>query len=361
MKVLAFYLPQFHEIEENNKWWGKGFTEWTNVKKATPLFKNHYQPRVPMNANYYNLLDKETLEWQASLAEKYHVEGFCFYHYWFNGKRLLDKPAELLLENKDINLPFMFAWANEPWTRSWDGSHRDVIMPQDYGNEEDWLEHFNYLKPFFEDERYMRQNGKPIFLLYRSASFDRCADWINYWRKLASKTSFGDIHFVTMLTSFSRDERKLDFDAAVNFEPMCTFGHSMGGISALPRKIFTRIKQISNEKLQTKFAEQVLSYQAVWNKILEKEFSSTVYPGAFVDWDNTARKKNKYLVMRGSSPGVFKENLEKLYDKSQSADAPYLFINAWNEWAEGTYLEPDEKHGYAYLEAIKDVVTKNKK
>lgn len=361
MKTIAFYLPQFHEIEENNKWWGAGFTEWSNVKKASPLFKNHNQPRVPLNDYYYNLLEKETLQWQAALAKKYKVDGFCFYHYWFKGKRLLDKPAEILLSNKDIDLPFLFSWANEPWTRSWDGSHRDVIMPQEYGNEDDWLAHFNYLKPFFEDNRYIKHDGKPIFLIYRSASFERCAEWIAFWRKLARDTSFGDIHFVTTLTSFVQDSRKLDFDAELNFEPMCTFEHSMGKFNPLIRKVFGRLKRISNQKLKTNHVEQLLSYQSVWDKILEKEFSSTHYSGAFVDWDNTPRKKTKSLVMKGSSPQIFKNNFDKLYMKSLNSNVPYLFINAWNEWAEGTYLEPDTKNGYGYLEAVSDSVIKHNK
>ncbi|EKI0254365.1 glycoside hydrolase family 99-like domain-containing protein [Enterobacter asburiae] len=361
MKTLAFYLPQFHEIEENNKWWGKGFTEWVNVKKATPLFRNHNQPREPLNDYYYDLLKVETLKWQSELAKKYRIDGFCFYHYWFNGKRLLDKPAELLLDNKDIDLPFLFSWANEPWTRSWDGSHRDVIMPQSYGDESDWLNHFNYLKPFFEDERYIKHNGKPVFLLYRSASFEKCNEWIQYWRKLARETSFGDIHFVSTLTSFAQDHRQLDFDAELNFEPMCTFEHNMGKIKPVVRKIVGRLKRISNEKLKTNYVEQLLSYQSIWDKILEKDFSETHYSGAFVDWDNTPRKKTKSLVMKGSNPEIFKNNFDKLYKKSLTANVPYLFINAWNEWAEGTYLEPDKKNGHGYLEAVKETVEKFKK
>lgn len=358
MKTLAYYLPQFHEIEENNEWWGKGFTEWVNVRKAVPLFKEHYQPRVPLNNNYYDLSRKETLVWQAEIAKKHHVDAMCFYHYWFDGKRLLDKPAELLLSSKEIPMSFIFCWANEPWTRSWDGSHRDVIMPQSYGDEDNWLEHFNYLKPFFEDERYLKHNGKPMFLIYRSASFERCADWIAYWRKLASHTSFKDIHFVTSLTSFEQDSRKLDFDAMVNFEPMCTFEHFAGHVKPFIRKILGRLRREANQKFNCCYVEQKLSYQFIWDNILKKEYSDVCYSGAFVDWDNSPRKKTKSLVMNGSTPEVFKDNFDKLYSKSLSSNVPYLFINAWNEWAEGTYLEPDERYGFKYLEAIRDIVIK---
>jgi len=359
LKVIAFYLPQYHEVEENNKWWGKGFTEWTNVKKAKPLFKKHYQPRVPYKSNYYNLLDTEVLRWQAELAKEYKVDGFCFYHYWFNGKRLLDKPAELLLADQSINMPFMFSWANEPWTRSWDGSHRDVLMPQEYGGPEEWLQHFNYLKPFFEDPRYIRFDNKPVFVLYRSESFEKCNEWISYWRRLAKETSFKDIHFISTLTSFRQDPRKLDFNAELHFEPMCTFEHSMGNIHPLKRKIVGRLRRIANEKLNTNFVEQTLSYQQIWDRILAKSYSADSYPGAFVDWDNTPRKKTKSLVMKGSTPQRFKNNFAKIYSMGLNVSSPFLFINAWNEWAEGTYLEPDEKYGFGYLEAIRDVVTQS--
>jgi len=356
MKTIAFYLPQFHEIEENNKWWGKGFTEWTNVKKAKPLFNGHNQPRVPYANNYYNLLDVESLRWQSELARKFGVDGFCFYHYWFNGSQLLEKPAEILLSNKDVDVKFCFSWANEPWTRSWDGRNKDVLMPQSYGEEDDWVNHFNYMKPFFEDERYIKVSGKPVFLLYRSASFRDCSDWIKCWRKLAKNTSFGDIHFVTMLTSFENDSRNLDFDAEVNFEPMCTFEHHMGAIKPFNRKVLGRVRRILNTYTNTHFVEQKLSYEEIWQKILSKKFSETSYPGAFVDWDNSPRKGTKSLVMKGGGPEVFKKNFSKLYDKSLKANSPFLFINAWNEWAEGTYLEPDEKNGYGYLDAIKSIV-----
>lgn len=358
MKVLAFYLPQYHEIEENNRWWGAGFTEWVNVKKATKLFSGHNQPRIPLNKNYYNLLESSTLEWQTKVANEYGIDGFCFYHYWFGGKQLLEKPAELLLDNKEIKINFCFSWANEPWTRSWDGSTRDILMPQTYGDKADWLEHFNYLKPFFEDERYIKHGGKPVFLLYRSASFDKCEEWINYWRELAKNTSFKDMHFVSTLTSFKKDNRKIDFDAHLHFEPMCTFEHDMGLIHPLKRKVIGRIRKIINQKFKCNFVEQKLSYDKIWSKILDKKFSANTYSGAFVDWDNTPRKSTRGLVIKGGNPDKFKKYFYKLYDESKKNQVPFLFINAWNEWAEGTYLEPDEKYGFSYLEAIKEVVEK---
>ncbi|MBW7618013.1 glycosyltransferase WbsX family protein [Citrobacter portucalensis] len=360
MKVIAFYLPQYHIIPENDEWWGKGFTEWTNVKKAKPLFKGHSQPRVPLNRHYYNLLNKETLIWQADLANNYGIDAMCFYHYWFAGRLLLEKPAEILLANKDIDMQFLFSWANEPWTRTWDGSHKDILMAQEYGTVEDWEKHFNYLRPFFEDPRYLKHNGKPIFILYRSAGFDECDQWIACWRRLAKNTSFKDIHFVNSHTSFINDTRKLDFNANLYFEPMCTVGHDLGGYNKKFKKIVARAKRFLNTIIGTKFVENKLNYDFVWRKILAKDINEIQYPGAFVDWDNSARKNTRALVMTGASPEKFSFYFEKIYNKGSISGCPYIFINAWNEWAEGTYLEPDEKNKYSYLESIHAITKKNK-
>ena len=167
MKIIAFYLPQFHNIPENDEWWGDGFTEWTNVKKAKPLYEGHMQPRVPLGGNYYNLLDDNVKIWQADLAKKYGVYGFCYYHYWFNGKMLLEKPMEQMLANKEVDIPFCICWANEPWTKAWVGDERKLLIAQEYGQEEEWKQHFMYLLPFFKDERYITKNGKPLFVFYR--------------------------------------------------------------------------------------------------------------------------------------------------------------------------------------------------
>ncbi|MCD7820315.1 MAG: glycoside hydrolase family 99-like domain-containing protein, partial [Lachnospiraceae bacterium] len=168
VKIIPFYLPQFHTIPENDKWWGKGFTEWTNVRKAVPLFEGHQQPKLPLGDHFYNLLDDETKIWQAELAKQYGIFGFCYYHYWFkNGKRLLEKPAEQMLKNKDIDLPFCFCWANENWSRNWDGGNHEIIMAQEYGGKREWEMHFQYLLPFFRDKRYITMNGKPLFIIYK--------------------------------------------------------------------------------------------------------------------------------------------------------------------------------------------------
>lgn len=357
MKIFAFYLPQFHEIEENNLWWGKGFTEWTNVKKALPLFKSHNQPRIPLNENYYRLDDIETLKWQADLMHKYSIDGLCFYHYWFNGKLLLEKPAELLLNNKDINMPFFFSWANEPWTRSWDGQNKDILINQDHGNQADWIKHFYYLLPFFKDERYIKHHGKPIFTLYRSKIFEDCENWIQCWRQLAKENGLEDIHFISSLTSFQNDERSLDFDAYLNFEPMNTLAHHMN----VKLNVFKKFERSIRERLPVKYEisnveKNSFNYDLVWKNILAKKFNDTTYAGAFIDWDNTPRKAMNGSTALDCSYQKFKIYFDELFRKAQEEKSPYIFINAWNEWAEGAYLEPDTKNEYKYLESIKSVI-----
>ena len=219
MKIIAFYLPQFHTIPENDTWWGKGFTEWVNVKKAKPLFKGHDQPRIPLNNNYYDLNNPETLKWQANLAHQYGVDGFCFYHYWFKGKLLLEKPAESLLKRENIALDYCFCWANEPWARTWDGRNRNVLMPQEYGGREEWKKHFDYLLPFFKDVRYIKENNKPMFVIYKSTLIEECRDMMDYWSELAVNNGFEGLFFVETLKKRFPDQRELPFSAKVEFEP----------------------------------------------------------------------------------------------------------------------------------------------
>ncbi|MBP9950113.1 MAG: glycoside hydrolase family 99-like domain-containing protein [Negativicutes bacterium] len=360
MKIFAFYLPQYHTIPENDAWWGKGFTEWTNVKKATPLYHKHNQPRVPLNKNYYDLSNHKTLEWQADLLKEYKIDGLCFYHYWFKNKKLLEKPAEILLNNRKIDMPFFFSWANEPWTRSWDGLNSNILIDQDYGDEQDWITHFNYLKPFFKDPRYVKHNGYPIFVLYRSANFKLCKDWIKCWRKLAQECGLGDIHFVSSLTSFEKDPRELGFNASLYFEPMNTTSHHL-----LP------YKQSKSEKFAKKISTMVnrlhgfkdkldhFDYDHTWQSILNKKTNEEVYAGAFIAWDNTPRKQAKGSISIGANPIKFEQYFSLLYKQAKENNTPYIFINAWNEWAEGAYLEPDTKYQYQHLNAIRNTVIKS--
>ncbi|UOE55160.1 glycosyltransferase WbsX family protein [Cytobacillus oceanisediminis] len=359
-KVLAFFLPQFHQIPENDKWWGEGFTEWTNVKKSVPLFQNHQQPRIPEKENYYNLLDKDIQEWQSEIALKNGVGGFCYYHYWFNGKKLLEKPAEQMLDNKKITIPFCFSWANEPWTRAWDGKDKEILMPQEYGEEEDWEQHFEYLLPFFKDERYIKQGNKPLFLIYRLSSIKNHEGMLKYWNYRAKQEGFEGLHIISMLTSFdNKDANSENISGFVEFEPMYTIKHYL--------PLHTQGVRFAKKKILSKFNEKnsldILEYKTVWDRILERQNhdlnGKKIYKGAFVGWDNSPRKGTKALIINDSNPMDFQKYFGAQLQKALNNNEEFLFINAWNEWAEGTYLEPDKKFGNAYLQVIKNELIKN--
>lgn len=336
MKTIAFYLPQFHEIEENNRAWGQGFTEWDNVKKATALFDGHYQPRVPLNHNYYNLLDSETMEWQISLAKRYGLYGFCFYHYWFrDGKRVLEKPAEMLLDNADLDIPFCFSWANEPWTKTWHGAagEKEVLLEQRYGNEEQWKEHFEYLVPFFKDSRYITIDGRPVFLIYwinKISCFNRMID---YWNDLAEEQGIPSLYIIDMLTADGKVSKNKRVAASVDFEP-------------------------GKGKRKKKEGEELLiqSYDEVCLQMLSESHKKNEYRCMFVDYDDTPRRGQKGNIFPGSDPEKFGMYLQKTIELAREEDNEYVFINAWNEWGEGNYLEPDERFRYGYLEALQNAL-----
>lgn len=353
-KVLAFVLPQFHRIRENDEWWGEGFTEWTNVRKARPLFPGHYQPRTPAEERYYDLLDPSVQDWQASLARDHGVYGFCYYHYWFNGKRLLEQPVQLLLNRGKPDLPFCLAWANEPWTRAWDGGEHEVLMPQSYGNEEDWTRHFEQLLHVFRDPRYIRVDGKPMLLIYRSASIDVCAPMLELWRKLAQQAGLAGVHIVGMLTGFDRDHRPEMFDAFAEFEPMYTIRH---GLPYWLRKREKWIRRLTTAMWRvlgrTWRPLNSYDYASLWHAITARELPPRTYPGVFVDWDNSSRRGiERSLIVRNFDERAFETGVRAQLHKAQQAQSEFVFVNAWNEWAEGAYLEPDAVRGAFFLETL---------
>ena len=345
LKLIAFYLPQFHRIPENDKWWGEGFTEWTNTKKAVQLFEGHRQPRIPLNGNYYDLTDIGTLKWQAELMNRYNVYGLCLYHYWFDGKLLLERPMELLLENKDIKMNYCVSWANEPWTRNWDGGNHSVLMPQNYGNREDWGKHFEYLLPFFRDERYIKVDGKPVLLIYVTNHIDCMEEMTGYWQKRAVESGFPGLFIVETLNSkWDQYEPPLiNSSGCVEFEPMLTL---FGGYTPW-------------EEHQFIGSTHLFSFDYTWRRILDRNSAyehREKFCGAFMDWDNSSRVGTRASVCTGPTPGKFKVYLRELMKKCiREGNDRFIFINAWNEWAEGAYLEPDEQNGYGWLEAIEGV------
>ena len=358
MKIIAFHLPQYHSFPENDAWWGKGFTDWNNVKKAKPLYKDHEQPVVPRNDNYCSMLEVDTLKWQAELAQKYGVYGFCYYHYWFSGKLLMEKPIELLLKNKDIKISYCMCWANEPWTRAWDGATSEVIMPQKYGNEKEWREHIEYLMPFFKDERYIKIDGCPVFVIYRTESIPRIDSMIEFWNKICKEEGFNGIHIVEELNGFQTKKYATKSKAILKFQP----NYTEKARNILLEKIDRAKSKLRCLRYGVSTSLYFTSYDRVWKRILKdtkKDSRNNVYPGAFVAWDNTPRKKERGSIYYGATPDKFEYYFSKLVNISSKKKSDFIFINAWNEWAEGAYLEPDKKNKFGYLEVIKRISTKN--
>lgn len=377
MRTIAFYLPQFHEVPENNAWWGEGFTEWTNVKKAAPLFKAHYQPHVPYHKDYYDLLDSGTMRRQIADAREYGLYGFCFYHYWFKGgKKLLEKPVENFLHDQTLDIHFCLCWANENWTRVWDGGASEVIMPQEYGEKKDWKIHFDYLLPFFKDARYIFDNEKPLLLIYRPELIPRLNEMLHYWNTLAIEAGLRGITYAAQGTTFCANEKSDDtlFDYKLMYEPGYTIlSIRKDNLLKWPR-IFLRSPRftallLSNALLKganralgkplRRLDMQKLDYDALWEAALTHPVSDKLIPGAFTGWDNSARRgsRNPRIIV-GSTPEKFKSYLIRQICRAKNEyKKDLLFITAWNEWGEGAHLEADEKYGYGYLQALKDALT----
>lgn len=368
MNVIAFYLPQFHAIPENDEWWGKGFTEWVNVKKGSSLFEGHYQPRVPLNNNYYCLLDKEKLAWQAELAKEYGIYGFCIYHYWFGGHKLLEKPLELLLQSKDINTHYCICWANEDWTTQWVSGKPKTLIAQNYGQKTEWEEHYRYLSQFFHDERYIKTEGKPVVVIYRPELIPCLNEMLDFWQELAKKDGFTEglsvgYQHVYFALDKDKDDSRLDFQ--IDYQPWMALSQKHQGIELLirtiKRKVFLWIEKIFHKSLDLTWRNHFtgvmkFDYEETWKRIVSAPpLSNKSIPGAFVDWDNTCRKGVRGSVAVGASPTIFKKYFKKLLEHArQDYKKDTIFIFAWNEWGEAGYLEPDEKFKYCYLQAIKE-------
>lgn len=358
-KILAYYLPQYHEVQENNEWWGKGFTEWTNVKKATSLFANHVQPRIPLHENYYDLMDKNTIVWQTKIAHEYGVYGFAYYHYWFSGKKLLEKPAENLLKWKDINQRFCFYWANHTWYKAENGV-KSILIEQKYGNIQEWRSHYEYCRNFFKDERYIRVNNAPVFVIYMPKKILFLSDMISFWNKWAIEDGFSGIYFIENKSS-ELQSRVSNLTSAVLYrQPSCAFDkyYKFRLWSRIAKKYYFLAKKAPSIPYQIKYSS-ISDYEA--NIKVKKNVGFKQYLDISTGWDNTPRHGNRGRVVIGNTPERFKKTLDVLYKRSLDMGNEFLFINAWNEWAEGMYLEPDEHWGYSYLEAVRDVVKKYRK
>ena len=358
MRAIAMYLPQYHEVEENNIWWGKGFTEWNSVKEAKPYFKNHYQPKVPLEENYYDLSDEDakTWQWQANLAKEYGVDGFCVYHYWFKGGRqILERPMDILLKHEEIEIDYFFCWANEPWKRTWYSYNQELLLEQEYGLEDEWIEHYRYFSKFFSDDRYIKMENKPVLAIYRSAAIDELEAMRKTWDKLAKEDGYDGIYIISGNTSFEKEKRTELVDAMYRFEPAYTLHYCVPKLIRIPLYIRKKMIIQINKIAKRKRIEDVQDMRILYKYMPVSNFvdGKKEYPGICPSWDNTPRKKWKGAFFRNASPESFYKKLKLINDNIDRAD--FVFINAWNEWSEGAYLEPDEKNGYAYLEAIKRI------
>lgn len=357
-RLIAFYLPQYHPIPENDEWWGKGFTEWTNVVKAKPLFKGHYQPHLPADLGFYDLRVPEVREQQAQLAREAGIEGFCYWHYWFAGKRLLERPFNEVLASGKPDFPFCLAWANESWSGIWHGAPGKILMEQTYPGAKDYQEHFLALLPAFQDRRYIQVDGQPLFVLYRPSAIPDLATFTSLWKKLAKEHGLKGIYFVGSEYTIEKNARP-DLDGWIMDSP-CIRGFRR---SKKPKDIIIKaINKLTRVNWQPKISR--LFYQPFIyitddfsaSNIIELIPGENEFPTIVPSWDNTPRSGYKGSVWIDSTPEFLKFQLRHFSEKlsERKVDHQIIFIKSWNEWAEGNYLEPDQKYGRSYLNAIRD-------
>jgi lipopolysaccharide biosynthesis protein len=351
IKAIAFYLPQYHPIPENDAWWGKGFTEWTNVAKAKPLFQDHYQPHQPADLGFYDLRLPEARQAQVDLAKAYGIHGFCYYHYWFTGKRLLERPFNDVLATQEPDFPFCLCWANENWTRRWDGQDEDILAAQVYSEADD-REHLRHLAQAFQDPRYIRIDGKPLFLVYRAGKIPDPLATTKTWRDEAQKLGIGEI-FLARVESFSdeqNDPKSIGFDAAVEFQP--EWGHLGLPLQRGRRWSLARTLKLAEPAY---INNSVYDYATIVERMLAKPpVTHQRFPCVTPAWDNAARRKDgNATILHNSTPELYEQWLHTVVQRelaNPSSDR-IVFINAWNEWAEGNHLEPCQKWGHGYLAA----------
>lgn len=377
-RLIALYLPQFHAIPENDQWWGKGFTEWTNVKRAKPSFKGHYQPRIPGELGYYNLLDADIKEKQAQLAREAGIEGFCYYHYWFgNGKQLLEKPFQQVIESGKPDFPFCLCWANHTWSnKTWEKSSalvkESILMEQTYGGIEDYTEHFYSLLKAFQDPRYIKIDGRLVFMIYDTIGFKDIKTFMSTWHQLATENNLPGFYFIGMTPSTlstyidNNGEQKaclpnLKSSAILfhntlelGFDAVNSFGKRRGEMLAIGK-----FRSLLNKVLMKLHLMNSINYD--YSKTVEGFFApedkwENVFPTIMPNWDRTARVGKADGVYLDSTPKKFQKHLHQACElvKDKEAEHRVIIIKSWNEWAEGNYLEPDSLYGKQYLDVIKE-------
>jgi hypothetical protein len=354
IRLVAFYLPQFHPIPENDAWWGKGFTEWTNVAKTTPLFTGHKQPRLPSELGFYDLRLAEARQAQAELAKEHGIEGFCYWHYWFHGKRLLDRPFHEVLRTGEPDYPFCLAWANESWSRRWLGEDKDILMRQSYSPADD-LNHVRWLLEVFADPRCIRVDGRPVFLIYRPTDLPQPERTTDLFRNECVRAGLREPFLIGSNSHcWDVDCRTLGFDGTLLFMPQ--LGNLPEFMDDGPSE--TRRKRNAQFGVDSDTLK-LYDYESALLSMLgnRRSYPHPVHPSIFVNWDNVPRRGEHGIIIVNSSPAIFGKHLANLASEVQQnpKDERFVFLNAWNEWAEGNYLEPDNWNGRGYLEEVRRV------
>jgi GT2 family glycosyltransferase/2-polyprenyl-3-methyl-5-hydroxy-6-metoxy-1,4-benzoquinol methylase len=343
VKLIAFYLPQYHPIPENDKWWGKGFTEWTFVTRAQALFRGHYQPHLPSELGFYDLRMAEVREAQAALAEQHGIHGFCYYHYWFGGKRLLDRPLSEVLASGRPEFPFCLCWANEDWTRRWDGSEKEILLKQEYSPEGD-RSFIRELLPILSDRRYIRVNGKPLLVVYRTESLPNARETADTWREASIRAGVGDLYLCRVESFSAVDPESIGFDAAIQFPPLLIGSPELDPVLAFDGTDLSAFKG------------KMFDYRGLVRQSLRFEGHYKRFWGVTPSWDNTPRRGNSASIWLNNSPMAYEDWLAQAVRNTllrHRGEERLIFINAWNEWGEGCHLEPDQYHGRAFLEATR--------
>jgi lipopolysaccharide biosynthesis protein len=360
IKLIAFYLPQYHPFSINDVAWGKGFTEWSNVSRAIPQFVGHYQPRLPSDLGFYDLRLIEVQKEQIKIAKNYGIHGFCFHYYWFDGKKVMDLPIQQFIDNKELDFPFCINWANENWTKKWDGRDNDIILEQKHSKEDDKL-FLESVKDILLDDRYIKVDGKVLLMIYRPNLFPNIKQTVKTWRKYAKELGIGELYLVLTHSFEEINPNSLGFDAAVDFSP-----NDFSFKFEEEKVIFPEEKKINENQLfyNEKYKGLIFDYKSLLSASLEyKKPEYTKFRSLCPSWDNDARKKgNDSIIYHNASPSKYEKWLDHLLEytnqEMKNNDEKLVFINAWNEWGEGAYLEPDRKYGYSYLEKTYNTISK---
>lgn len=361
-RLIAFYLPQYHPIPENDSWWGKGFTEWTNVAKAKPLFKGHYQPHLPADLGFYDLRLPETRQAQTDMAREFGIHGFCYYHYWFNGKQVLERPFSEVQKSGEPDFPFCLCWANQTWSGIWHGAPDKVLIEQTYPGEDDHIRHFQTLLPAFNDKRYIKVDGKPVFVISKPSEIPNTADTLALWQKLAVDAGLKGLFIVGLINDYTKpipyDDVgydgfsliKMTWDRREKKNVLLRYLIQLFG----RKRIINLFHKICNQPYH------IYDFSKMKDEMVNcDDMPFEYYPCILPNWDNSPRSGIEGFIGVNSTPNLFKEQLMKAIDRVDNYPQEHkiVFIKSWNEWAEGNYLEPDIRFKRGFLEAIRDVVS----